>query len=138
MTIDYLLGKIDENAFNEYIDSLSGQDPGISQHAVRQSAIDATAKIVLASMNENVLNTWIVLVPMDKDTIRPPLIESVLLLTDTALYRVSYNWSTEAVMSYIRIDLEHVLSMRFGVYITSTLTAAEADEGRNGRQELSL
>ena len=129
------MGKIDENSFNEYIDSLSGQDPGINQHAVRQAAVDDAAKIVLADREEKVVGSWVVYVPMDKDTIRPPLIEAILLLTDVALYRVSYDWSVENVLSYIRIDLKAVLRMRFGVYVTSTLTAAEADESKNGTQK---
>ncbi|KAI9744363.1 MAG: hypothetical protein M4579_007691, partial [Chaenotheca gracillima] len=56
---------------------------------------------------------------------------TILLLTDAALYAVRFDWHTEKVASFERVDLRHVLGLQLGTYITSTLAAAQTDPRRN-------
>ena len=60
-----------------------------------------------------------------------PFVEVVILLTNTALYVVSYDWDSEKVVSFQRINLLHILDIQHGTYIISALTNVQMDETKN-------
>lgn len=130
--IDYLLGNVTTLAFKEFEIDLMSADPGISVEKMRQSAIDASCKIVISDESEELVGGWTMLSPLRPNTLRSlPLVESVLLLTDAALYSCRFDWNTDKVTSFERIDLRSITSISFGTYITSTLADAHMDEKRN-------
>ena len=63
----------------------------------------------------------------------PPssLEEVVLLLTDAALYLCRFDWKLDKVQSFERVDLAHIVALRVGTYITSTISPADVDERKN-------
>lgn len=70
--------------------------------------------------------------PRQPNTLRTlPFEESVLLLTDAAVYNCRFDWNTDKVLSFERIDLRSIRQIHYGTYITSTLTDAQTDEERN-------
>ncbi|KAL2006781.1 hypothetical protein VTN00DRAFT_9449 [Thermoascus crustaceus] len=110
--IDYLLGNVSTRVFKEFEVELQSADPGISVQKLRQNAIDTSAEI------PNTLRTL-------------PFEESVLLLTDAAVYNCRFDWNTDKVLSFERIDLRSITRINYGTYITSILTDTQTDEQRN-------
>lgn len=107
-------------------------DPAVSMQNMRQQAIDVSQKIVIADQQEEFISGWTLLTPHDPNTVKSaPFEEAVLLLTDAALYATRFDWNIEKVISFERVDLQHILSIKIGTYITSTLSIAQADEKRN-------
>lgn len=107
-------------------------DPGVSMQKMRQQAIDVSQKLVVADDREEFIGGWTFLTPQVPNTIKSsPFEESVLLLTDAALYMCNFDWNIEKVSSFVRVDLNQVNGIKFGTYITSTLSQAQADEKRN-------
>jgi hypothetical protein len=47
------------------------------------------------------------------------------------VYACRFDWNLEKVSSFERVSLEHVLGIKYGTYITSTLSASQADERKN-------
>jgi len=107
-------------------------DPGVSMKRVRQTAIDTSAKIVIADDSEELAGGWTLATPHTTNTLRSfPFEEIVILLTDAAIYAVHFDWNTEKVASFERIDLRSIVNARQGVYITNTLTSAQMDTQHN-------
>ncbi|KAL8678913.1 MAG: hypothetical protein Q9186_004770 [Xanthomendoza sp. 1 TL-2023] len=130
--IDYLLGNVTEQVFEEFEADMMSNDPAISMRKVRANAIDTSSKIVIAEQREDLIGGWILLSPQEANTVRTfPFEEVVLLLTDAALYAVRFDWNVEKVKSFERVDLRSVIGILHGTYITSTLTATQMDDNRN-------
>ena len=130
--IDYLLGDVTTRVFDEFEMQLESADPGISIEKVRQNAIDTSCQIVIGDEKEELVGGWIMLSPRQPNSLRTlPFEQSVLLLTDAAVYCCRFDWNTEKVTSFERIDLHTIKSITYGTYITSTLTEAQTDENRN-------
>lgn len=130
--IDYLLGNVTAQVFDEFSIDMMSRDPAVSMRKVRQNAIDTSSKIVIADQTEDLVGGWTLLCPHEPDTLRTfPFEETVLLLTDAALYAVRFDWNMEKVSSFERVDLRSVRGLQLGTYITSTLVAAQTDEERN-------
>jgi len=130
--IDYLLGTVTACVFDEFETDLMSTDPGISIEKVRQNAIDTSCKIVISDESEELIGGWTVLSPHQPNTLRTlPFEQSILLLTDGAVYCCRFDWDTDKVTSFERIDLRSITSINYGTYITSTLTDAQMDEKRN-------
>ncbi len=107
-------------------------DPGVSMLKMRQHAIETCQKLVVADEHEEMIGGWTLLTPQLPNTIKSlPFEESVLLLTDAGLYLCRFDWDLEKVSSFERLDLQHITNIRYGTYITSTLSAAQADEKHN-------
>jgi hypothetical protein len=104
----------------------------VSMQKMRQQAIEACQKQVVADEHEEFIGGWTLLTPQVPNTIKStPFEESILLLTDSGLYSCRFDWNMEKPRSYERVSLEHILSIKYGTYITSTLSASQADEQRN-------
>ena len=130
--IDYLLGNVTEQVFEEFEANMMSNDPAISMRTVRANAIDTSSKIVVADQSENLIGGWTLLTPQLPSTVRTfPFEEVILLLTDAALYAVRFDWNSEKVSSFERVDLRSVTGIVHGTYITSTLTATQTDENKN-------
>ncbi|KAJ5774937.1 hypothetical protein N7457_009833 [Penicillium paradoxum] len=130
--IDYLLGNVSIQVFDEFAVQLQTTDPGISVQKLRQNAIDTSCNIVISSPSEEFLGGWTMLTPRQPNTLRTlPFEESVLLLTDAAVYSCRFDWETDKVLSFERIDLRSVSRIHYGTYITSILTDSQANEASN-------
>lgn len=111
---------------------MMSRDPGMSVQKVRENAVSTSSKIVIEDSDEDLIGGWKLLSPRESNTVRTfPLEEVVFLVTDTAIYRVCFDWNNEKVSSFERIELRKITGVIKGVYVTSTLTSAQTDEGRN-------
>lgn len=130
--IDYLLGNVTSQVFEEFEAKMMSGDPAMSMRKVRLNAIDASSRIVIVDEDEELLGGWTLLSPRDENTVRTfPFEEAVLLLTDIALYAVRFDWNMEKVSSFERVNLQSISGIVRGVYITSTLAAGQMDEEKN-------
>lgn len=130
--IDYLLGNVSTQVFPEFAMEMQTADPGISMQKLRQNAIDTSCKIVISEQSEEFLGGWTMLTPRQPNTLRAlPFEESVLLLTDAAVYNCRFDWNTDKVTSFERIDLWSISRINYGTYITSVLTDSQVDERSN-------
>lgn len=130
--IDYLLGNVTSQVFEDFEDRMMTGDPGMSMRKVRENAISTSSKIVIEDSSEDLIGGWTLLSPREANTVRTfPLEEVVLLVTDAALYKVCFDWNNEKVSSFEKVDLRSLTGIMKGIYITSTLTSAQTDEQRN-------
>lgn len=130
--IDFYLGSVGPGVFDEFETDMMSQDYALDMRRVRQNAIDTCVKIVLEDPKEDLLAGWTLSCPREANTLRSlPFEECVLLLTDAALYFCRFDWSTEKVGSFERVDLEDVTEIWRGVYVTSTLGPTHMDETKN-------
>ncbi|KXX83141.1 Phosphatidylinositide phosphatase SAC2 [Madurella mycetomatis] len=131
-SIDFLLGNVTSLVFEEFEATMMTKDPAVSMQNMRQQAIELCQKRVIADEAEEFVGGWTLLTPRVPDTVRSAsLEEAVLLLTDVALYLCRFDWNLDKVSSFERVDLAHVQKIRFGTYITSTISPAQVDEMRN-------
>ncbi|KAI9742293.1 MAG: hypothetical protein M1818_004193 [Claussenomyces sp. TS43310] len=130
--IDFLVGNVTSLVFSDFEDSMDAPDPAISTSRMRQQAIDASQRLVIADETEELVGGWALLSPHEPNTIKSmPFEESVLLLTNAALYACRFDWNMEKVSSFERVDLRHIIGVKYGTYVINTLSAAQADERRN-------
>lgn len=131
-SIDFLLGNVTALVFEEFEATMMTKDPAVSMHNMRQQAIELCQKRVVADEAEEFIGGWTLLTPSTSDTVRSTSFEeAVLLLTDVALYLCRFDWNMDKVSSFERVDLAHVRRIRYGTYITSTISPAHVDEARN-------
>lgn len=130
--IDYYLGYAGPRVFDEFETDMMSQDYALDMQRVRQNAIDTCVKIVLEDPKEDLVGGWTLSCPHEANTLRSlPFEECVFLLTDAALYFCRFDWTTEKVGSFERVDLTDVTEIWRGPYITSTLGPTHTDEAKN-------
>ena len=130
--IDVLLGNVSAKVFEDFETNMMSADPGISIEKIREHAIETCRKIVIQAPDEDLIHAWPMLTPAQPNTLRTlPFEESVLLLTDVALYGCKFDWTTEKVVAFEKIDLRAVTELHYGTYITSTFTDRQMDESLN-------
>ena len=130
--IDVLLGNVSPQVFEDFESNMMSADPGISIDKIRQQAIETCRKIVIQAPDEDLIHAWPVLSPSQPNTLRTlPFEEAVLLLTDFALYGCKFDWTTEKILGFEKIDLRAIRKIHYGAYITSTFTEREMDERLN-------
>ena len=99
---------------------------------IRTNAIETSAKIVIADQHEDLIGGWTMLTPQEQNSVRTfPFQECVVLLTDTALYGVRYDWEGGKVASFERVHLQSITGIMKGTYITSPLAANQTDPLKN-------
>jgi hypothetical protein len=131
-SLDFLLGNVTALVFEEFEATMMTKDPAVSITKMREQAIETSQKRVIADESEEFVGGWTLLTPHMPDNVRShPLEEAVLLLTDVALYLCRFDWNLDKVSSFERVELAHVLSIKFGTYVTHTNTPAQMDENRN-------
>lgn len=130
--IDVLLGNLSAKVFEDFETNMMSADPGISIEKIREHAIETCRNIVVQAPEEDLVHAWSMLSPAQPNTLRTlPFEESVLLLTDVALYGCKFDWTTEKVLAFEKIDLRAVTEIHYGTYITSTFTDRQMNESLN-------
>ena len=130
--IDFLLGNTSWTVFEDFESSMMDKDPGISIDQARQVAIDGCAKQVIQGKDEDLIHGWTMLTPAHENTLRTmPFEEAVVLLTDAALYCCKFDWTTEKLASFEKVDLRSVTKIQYGTYITSTFSERQMKEELN-------
>ncbi|KAI1327314.1 SacI homology domain-containing protein [Xylariaceae sp. FL0255] len=130
--IDFFLGNVTSLVFEEFESTMRTKDPGMSMSKMREQAIETSQKIAIeAADSEDFIGGWTLLSPSSSEDIKGTLEESVLLLTDAALYLCRFDWNLDKVSSFERVDLSHVIGIKIGTFITSTLSSAQTDETKN-------
>ena len=130
--IDVLLGNLSWKALEDFETRMMSADPGISVEKVRDNAIETCRRQVIQDETEDLIHGWTMLAPAYENTLRSlPFSEAVVLLTDAALYCCKFDWTTEKVASFEKIDLRTISKIRHGTYITSTLSERQMDEKLN-------
>lgn len=130
--IDFLLGNVTAKVFEEFEADMMTKDPAVSMARMREQAIDLCQRRCIEDENEEFHGGWVLLSPSSSDTVKSWGMEQiVLLLTDTALYLCRLDWNFDKVSSFERVHLANVTHIKFGTYITSTISASHMDELRN-------
>ena len=130
--IDYYLGNANSSIFEEFEADMMSKDCALDMRRVRQTAIETCIKIVLEDPKEKLVSGWTLSCPRDVNTLRTlPLEECVVLLTDGAFYCCRFDWDTEKVGGFERIELVDIIKVWRGAYITSTLGPTHLDENKN-------
>ena len=131
-SIDFLLGNVTSQVFEDFEDRMMSGDPGMSMQKVRENAVNTSTKIVIEDSTDDFVGGWTMLSPHEPNTVKTlPLEEVVLLLTDSALYKVCYDWNNEKVASFEKLNLQNITGIMKGTYVTSTLASGQTDEQRN-------
>lgn len=132
LNIDFFLGNVGPSAFEEFETDMMSQDYALDVRRIRQNAIDSCIKIVLEDPKEDLVAGWTLSCPHEANTLRSlPFEECVLLLTDAALYFCRFDWDSEKVGGFERVDLLNVTELWRGQYITSALSPTHTDETKN-------
>lgn len=130
--MDFLLGNVTANVFEEFETDMMTKDPAVSMARMREQAIDLCQRRCIEDESEEFQGGWVLLSPSSTDTVKTWGMEQiVLLLTDTALYLCRFDWNSDKVSSFERVHLSNVTHIKFGTYITSTISASHMDELRN-------
>ncbi|CEI66899.1 hypothetical protein FVEN_g8547 [Fusarium venenatum] len=130
--IDFLLGNVTAKIFEEFESDMMTKDPAVSVTKMRELAVELCQKRVIADEKEEFHGGWVLLSPTTPDAIRSwPLEEVVLLLTDAALYSCRFDWMSDKVSSFERVELDSVTGIKYGTYITSTISLSHIDEVKN-------
>lgn len=130
--IDVLLGNVSWKVFADFEATMMSVDPGVSIERIRETAIETSSKVVIQDKDEDLIHGWTMLVPAQNNTLRAlPFEEAVILLTDTALYCCRFDWTTEKVASFEKVPLLSISKIRYGTYVTSTLSERQMNEELN-------
>jgi hypothetical protein len=130
--IDFLLGNVDASVFEEFESTMMSVDPGVSLDRVRQNAIETCSKVVISDKSEELIGGWTLLSPHQPNTLRTlPMDETVLLLTNAAIYGCKFDWNAEKVLLFQRVDLLSITGIHYGTYITSTTSPNQMNEKFN-------
>ena len=130
--IDFLLGNVTSKIFDEFEADMATKDPAVSVARMREQAIELCQKRVVADEREEFHGGWVLMSPNLPDTVKSlPMEEVVLLLTDAALYLCRFDWNLDKVSSFDRVQLANITHIKFGTYITSTISPSQVDELRN-------
>lgn len=113
--IDFLLGNVTSKVFEEFEGEMITADPAVSMKKVRENAVETSAKIVVEDENEAVLGGWVFLTPSGEGSRRKlPLRDTVILITDQAVYRCRFKFGVEKVSEFERVKLKDVIGIQWG------------------------
>jgi hypothetical protein len=130
--IDVLLGNVSWKVFEDFENNMMSADPGINIGQIREAAIENCRKQVIQNADEDLIHGWTMLTPAHENTLRTiPFEEAVVLLTDAALYCCKFDWTTEKLRSFEKINLRSISKIRYGTYITSTFGERQMKEEYN-------
>ncbi|KAI1794623.1 SacI homology domain-containing protein [Ganoderma leucocontextum] len=131
--IDFMLGNRTTSVFSEFLLKLQSTDPRdlIRISKIRADAIATCVARVLPE-GERLLSGWTLFAPEDLNTkMGDKFEEKVLLLSATALYIISYDYTLEKVKMYTRVPLGDIAGITKGAYILSPLEEASRDPLQN-------
>lgn len=131
-TIDFLLGNVTADVFEEFEANMMTKDPSMSVQKMRDQAIELCQKRVVSDESEEFIGGWTFISPAVTNSLTAsPFQEVVFLLTDTAMYLCRFDWNLDKVSSFDRVDLRHVAGIKYGTYITATTSPTQMDESKN-------
>ncbi|WVO16924.1 hypothetical protein L204_104610 [Cryptococcus depauperatus] len=131
--ISFFLGHRNLTVFGEFLETLTSVDAAsvVKLDRVRSVAIETCAARVLSDGEDRIAG-WIFLSPEARSVkISSVLEEKIMLMTQKAIYVVSFNYTLEKVMEFTRIPLASITSIQKGAYILSTLQEASRDPREN-------
>jgi hypothetical protein len=120
--IDFQYGQTSLAALERYNDELAAQDPSEVHRLarVRISAIETCAKDILSAEEQKKSSGWTLFSPIEQNRITSPTLEEkVVLLTEKALYVCSYDFTTELLMAFSKINVGDIIGIQKGIYIVS-------------------
>ncbi|GFP52693.1 phosphatidylinositide phosphatase SAC2 [Trichoderma asperellum] len=130
--IDFLLGNVTAQVFEEFEIDMMTKDPAVSVERMRERAVELCQKRVVADVSEEFHGGWVLITPNTANALKSwPMEEAVLLLTDAAIYLCRFDWDLDKVSSFERVALASITNIKTGVYITSTISQAHMNETRN-------
>ncbi|KAI9172462.1 Phosphatidylinositide phosphatase SAC2 [Paramyrothecium foliicola] len=130
--IDFLLGNSTEKIFDEFEADMMTKDPAVSMTKMREQAVELCQRRVVADEGEEFHGGWVLLSPHTANTVKSwPMEEVVLLLTDVALYVCRFDWNSDKVSSFERLQLRSLTNIKHGPYILSTTSPSHMDESKN-------
>lgn len=131
-TIDFLQGNVTHTVFEEFESDMMTKDPAVSMQKMREQAIELSQKRVVEDQSEEFIGGWTMLSPHTPNSVHShPFEEVILLLTDAALYLCRFDWTLDKVSSFERVQLSQIQGIRFGTYVTSTVSPTQMDENKN-------
>jgi hypothetical protein len=129
--IDYLLGNVNEQVFEEFEEELQSTDPAIKVDSIRTSAIEVAASIVLSSDHEVLYGGWWILTPQ-KGTLRKVVLKDcIVLVTNCAVYVCDFDLETEKVVDFHRIPSRAISVIQTGSFFGEILSGVSRDPSRN-------
>lgn len=133
IVLDYTLGYVGEEVFDEFEEYLQSSDPANNKEALRQSAIDITSEIVLASDDEILYGGWWLLTPKDANSNirRAHLVDRIFLVTNFAIYICEFDIKKEKVLCFNRIPSEQILKIQTGHFFCDSISRASRDPNKN-------
>ncbi|KAJ2161494.1 hypothetical protein GGF46_001433 [Coemansia sp. RSA 552] len=138
--LDFLMGSHAASAVFRTLVDLRSREPEHAQQVrrMREAAIVTSVTIALGN-SEQVQLACIVHSPMAPNTLKMRSGgDSVLAVTDAAVYVCSYCYQREKVSEFVRIELATLARVQYGAYITSTRTPQCLDPARNNGLVLSF
>ncbi|UKZ77869.1 hypothetical protein TrVFT333_005595 [Trichoderma virens FT-333] len=130
--IDFLLGNVTAKVFEEFEMDMMTKDPAVSVEKMRERAVELCQKRVVADVSEEFHGGWVLISPNAANVLKSwPMEETVLLLTDAALYFCRFDWDMDKVSSFERVTLASITNIKIGAYITSTISQTHMNEARN-------
>lgn len=130
--IDFLLGNVTAKVFEEFEMDMMTKDPAVSVEKMRERAVELCQKRVVADISEEFHGGWVLISPNAANVLKSwPMEETVLLLTDAALYFCRFDWDLDKVSSFERVTLASITNIKIGAYITSTISQTHMNETRN-------
>ncbi|KAJ2183533.1 hypothetical protein GGH18_004918, partial [Coemansia sp. RSA 530] len=138
--LDFLVGNHAAAAvFRTLIDLRSREPDQVRQMAsARETAVRTSVAIVVRD-GERVQLACVVQSPMALDSLKiAAAADSVLILTDAAVYVCSYCDRQQKVSEFLRIGLSVLARVQYGAYITDTRTPQCLDPSRNHGVVLSF
>ncbi|KAJ1853166.1 hypothetical protein LPJ76_004941 [Coemansia sp. RSA 638] len=138
--LDFLVGNHTASAvFRTLIDLRSREPDQVRQMAsARETAVRTSVAIVVRD-GERVQLACVVQSPMALDSLKiAAAADSVLILTDAAVYVCSYCDRQQKVSEFLRIGLSVLTRVQYGAYITDTRTPQCLDPSRNHGVVLSF
>lgn len=130
--IDYFLGNAGSSVFDDFETDMMSKDYALDIKRIRQSAIDTCARMVIEDPDEVLIGGWTMSCPKEANTLRTlPFEECVVLLTKPSLYFCRFQWDTDKVEGFEKVDLGDIQEIWRGAYITSALGEGHLDETKN-------
>lgn len=131
--IDYILGHRSITVFSEFLSKLASTDPGelLRVSKIRAAAIETCFSRVVSD-DERQLGGWTLVSPVQSNVrLSNKFEDKVVLLTEKALYTVSYEYKLDKVQMFTRIPLGDIVNITKGVYIISPLEEASRNPESN-------
>ncbi|CDK25084.1 unnamed protein product [Kuraishia capsulata CBS 1993] len=138
--IDFLLGGVGEEVFEQYESSLNNLDPNSAHETMitQKVIMDNTVSFLFRDSTEMLIGSWWVDSPFKVNTLRKAeMVGSMLLLTDRYVYLVVFA-EADSVLRVYKIATEFVEKIQYGHYFLSSHTPLAKNPQKNVGIQLSF